>query len=193
MRVLMSWGVVCESVDELIFRAKNGGQTEFAEVAEMYEPLISSMVAKFSSGQLDVAVEEEDLRQEALTALFVAVMSYDSESPVSFGLYAKICIKNRLISALRKVKHDLIADDLFLSENSEELVSADPESEYIDRESYSMIRRAVDASLTEYERAVLKLYLRDMSYKEISESLGKTEKSVANALCRIKAKIKDRF
>lgn len=193
MKMLMPMGVVCESVDELIFRAKNGGQTEFAEVAEIYEPLISSMVARFSSGQQKIALEEEDLRQEALIALFVAVMSYDSESPVSFGLYAKVCIRNRLISALRKVKHDIIADDLFLSENSEELVSADPESEYIDKESYGMMRRAVDATLTEYERAVLKLYLRDMSYKEISETLGKTEKSVGNALCRIKAKIKDRF
>ena len=189
----MSWGVVCESVDELIFRAKNGGQTEFAEVAEIYEPLVASMVAKFSLGQQKPALEEEDLRQEALTALFVAVMSYDSESPVSFGLYAKICIKNRLISALRKVKHDLVADDLFFSENLEELVTSDPESEYIDKESYDMMRRAVDASLTKYERSVLKFYLRDMSYKEISEALGKTEKSVANALCRIKAKIKDRF
>ena len=189
----MSWGVVRESVDELIIRAKNGGQTEFAEVAEIYEPLISSMVAKFSSGQQKVALDEDDLRQEALIALFVAVMSYDPESPVSFGLYAKVCIRNKLISAFRKVKHDLIADDLFLSENAEELISADPESEYIDKESYAVMRRAVDASLTEYERAVLKLYLRDMSYKEISEALGKTEKSVGNALFRIKAKIKDRF
>ena len=42
--------------------------------------------------------------------------------------------------------------------------------------------------LSKYEMDVLKLYLRGLSYVEIASELGKTEKSIDNAVQRIRKK-----
>jgi RNA polymerase sporulation-specific sigma factor len=43
--------------------------------------------------------------------------------------------------------------------------------------------------LSKLEQQVLKLYLQGLSYEEIAEQLGKTEKSIDNALQRIRGKL----
>ena len=44
--------------------------------------------------------------------------------------------------------------------------------------------------LSPYEKKVFELYVAGMSVKEIAHELGKSEKSSANAVFRIKSKIK---
>jgi RNA polymerase sporulation-specific sigma factor len=48
----------------------------------------------------------------------------------------------------------------------------------------------VDEDGTEFELEVLRLYLNGFSYKIIGEKLGKTEKSVGNALSRVRKKLR---
>ena len=48
----------------------------------------------------------------------------------------------------------------------------------------------VISELSSYEKSVLKLYLDGHSYREIGLALNKSEKSVDNALYRIKSKLK---
>ena len=174
-------------MNNLIDRIKGGSQSAFAEVAERYEPLIESMVAKYSAS----GIEADDLRQEALTALFVAAVSYKCHDEVSFGLYAKVCIRNRIVSALRKNagRRDGVQDD-GSDVPSEE---SNPEREYIDRESYENLLEVIDEALTPSARSVFYLYLRDKSYREIADILKKDEKSVGNAIYRIKSKLKKRI
>ena len=47
----------------------------------------------------------------------------------------------------------------------------------------------LEKTLTELEREVLVLFLRDKSYAEIAETLGKSTKSVDNAIQRVKKKV----
>ena len=48
----------------------------------------------------------------------------------------------------------------------------------------------VISELSSYEKSVLMLYLNGHSYREIGLALNKSEKSVDNALYRIKSKLK---
>ena len=88
---------------EIILAAKKGDQLAFAELNSAYAPLIDSMTDQFCGTEEKKKSDREDLRQEASVAFYRALMSYDADqTEVSFGLYAKICIRNHLISLLRK-------------------------------------------------------------------------------------------
>ena len=49
----------------------------------------------------------------------------------------------------------------------------------------------MDTLLSKYERQVLELYLDGLSYGKIAEQLGKTEKSIDNAIQRIRKKLSE--
>ena len=59
----------------------------------------------------------------------------------------------------------------------------------MEKEDVAEIWRALDCALSPLERRVLALYLEGMSYREIADRLGKVEKSVDNAVQRIRKKL----
>ncbi len=177
-----------------ITKAAIGDQTAFHEIVKAFEPLIVSIIKKYDIRNSDY--DEDDLRQEATIALFGAVRTYNcSDYSITFGLYAKICINNRIISHLRKIKNNNIPiakqdpDDINCNI---ELFGTDynPENEIIDKESYKTLLNLIDKNLTSYEKSVFKFYILDKSYREIAAVLGSSQKSVDNAIYRIKNKIK---
>ena len=178
--------------NELI-AVKNGDKSAFEELLVKYEPLIFSEAAKIIAKNPDLRGEEEEMRQEGRMALYDAAMGYKENEAVTFGLYAKICVHNRLISYLRKLisrqkraeKADAVKVAQSTSGAAEELMFA--------YESSAMLRKLVSEALTDYERRVLLLYMEKKSYAEIAAQLGKDEKSVDNALCRAKGKIRKLF
>ena len=154
-------------MQKLILDIQNGVPLSFESVYSLYIPLINSVAEKYSGSSLTGA-GLEDLRQEAAIALYDAALAYNPERGVSFGLYAKICIKNRIIP-----QGDI-----------------DPEKLIISKESLADLERRISLSLTELERSVFDLYLASASYDDISAALGKPKKSIDNAMQRIKAKLR---
>lgn len=171
---------------QLIQRSRLGDQEAFSELVKQYQPLIRAAALKFSeSGLLDY----DDLRQEAAIALFGAVRTYKFENTnVTFGLYAKICIRNRMIELLRRSETGIV-ENHELTEDIEETEN-DPEKRAITDESFNLLLDNIDKSLTPLEKSIFGLYISGKSYREIAESLKKPTKSVDNAICRIKAKIR---
>ena len=83
---------------DLINAARRGDESAFETLLEAYEPLIDTVSRSFAK-ETDDSESHEDLRQEACIAFYKAVQTYDStQAEVSFGLYAKLCVRNRLIS-----------------------------------------------------------------------------------------------
>ena len=64
------------------------------------------------------------------------------------------------------------------------------EEAVIEKASYQQMYENVQKNLSAMEREVLELYLEGKDYTEIAEILGKTDKSIDNALQRIKSKIR---
>ena len=89
------------NVSDLIKKVKNGDDVAFEMLAEVYAPVVEkiagSVLRTVERQSLSAGGEiGEDLRQEARLALYRAAMSYDPEGDgqsVTFGLYAKICVK----------------------------------------------------------------------------------------------------
>lgn len=172
---------------------RNGNEHSFSALFSDYAPLISSLVAKY----IKDPSTEEDLRQEACIALYLAAMSFCEEGGTTFGLYAKVCIKNRLISCLRKYGRvdslEAASEDIDAYYARTEPYSseeADPLNMLIVGEDFLSLRRRIEGALTPYENAVFTRYAAGCSYREIARALGKDEKSVGNAVYRIKKKLK---
>lgn len=161
---------------------------EYARLLVRYRPLVDSMAEKYAALAEMSDADLEDLRQEGNIALYNAMVSYDhSQNEVTFGLYAKVCIRNRMISVLRKHKKE---DEVSFDDTNWD---SDPEKQLIDWENYRIVMGAVDNCLTDYERSVFRLYLQNKKYSEIASELQVNEKSVANALVRIKKKLKGKL
>lgn len=176
----------------LILQARKGDQQAFERLLDLYTPLIDSMTVKFRSAVS--AQDSEDLRQEALVAFYHAVKTFRLEQDqVQFGLYAKDCIRNRLISHLRTLKkHEntvLLEDEEspFSIETAEE---TDPTKRLLDEEAYLALYRRIKSTLSEYENRVWWLYLSGRTAKDIADALQTEEKSVQNALYRIRKKLR---
>ena len=61
----------------------------------------------------------------------------------------------------------------------------------INKERFVFMEERLSKELSKYETEVLKGYLAGKSYHEIAARLNKTEKSIDNALQRIKKKIEN--
>lgn len=176
----------------LVILAKEGDEASFAFLADKFKPLLDAAVAQYRAELLPQDVEE--LSQEALVAFHSAVKSYDpSYKNVSFGLYAKICVNKAIISALRAIwrrsRTDLIPIDDTLDAFGD-VGDVDPASELIERENAEELSRRISEHLSEYENRVWWLYFSGLSSAQIARVVGRSPKSVGNALCRIKQKLR---
>ncbi|MBR4292433.1 MAG: sigma-70 family RNA polymerase sigma factor [Clostridia bacterium] len=171
-----------------ISRSSDAGLSSNAldRLTEIYSPMIAQTVAKYSA-MIGSGGDIDDLRQEAVIALYKAARTYREDIGVTFGLYAKICIGNRMQSVMRKLSRSYVPYERV------KLIGGNPERGYIEREAYRSLRGKLDLLLTDYERRVLLMHLNGYSYKAISNALSKNEKSVDNALRRIRNKLRKSF
>lgn len=188
MRMLSECGALQTSADEsqLITRARLGDDAAFAALAAAYRRLIFWHVSRSAS---DIAATyRDDLFQEGLVGLLSAVRTYDGVSS-AFATYASSCISHSVISAARRYRKQSGCETVPLEE-TELGSSQSPESDFLDRESSSVLYERIFSELSAYEGTVFELYLSDRSYAEIARTVGKSEKSIANAICRIRKKLK---
>lgn len=179
-----------KDINSLIGDVKNGKPLSFDSVYSLYYPLIQSAVAKCMKAYCISESEHDDLCQEASLALYKAALAYDTTKGVSFGLYAKICIQNRIISYIRSNSKKSDADDTPYDFYCDLPGDGTPEQLIISEESLGELNSKIDSSLTDFERSVFRLYLEDLSYQDIACVLSRPKKSVDNAIGRIKAKLR---
>lgn len=139
--------------------------------------------------------DSEDLIQEGMVGLIHAVRTYDQERQALFRTYAEVCIRNRLLSAIRAAgrdKHSPLNHSLSLENPLFDMVSArgdNPEDMLIDREDWKERLSALKEQLSGFEAKILRLYLNGLSYGEIARQMGRSAKSVDNAVQRIRRKV----
>ena len=151
-----------------------------------------------------VGAEVEDLMQEGMIGLFSAIRSYDLGSKAKFSTFATTCIRNRVntfIKTNNREKHIPLNTyiSIYSGEDEEDEVpiyeqlideSPGPEEEVIESERFREMYADLDKRLSHVEGTVAKLYISGRSRAEIAEAIGKDEKSVNNALTRIRNKLK---
>lgn len=177
-----------KQVPSLIAEARHGSSHAFEDLLNLYAPLVNSMTEKML---WEGATEQdrEDFHQEALISFFRAMNHFDvTQDSVSFGAYAKRCIRNGLVSYLRTVRK--YGDVLPLEDDAAKEEVPDPGTGLVERERYRELCRQVSNTLSEYENRVWWLYLSGRTASEIATLFGKDERSVQNAVYRIRRKLR---
>jgi RNA polymerase sporulation-specific sigma factor len=175
----------------MIAAARSGSESNFKELIVLYEPLIMSLLSKFSSAAISKN-DIEDLHQELLIIFCNAVMKYNlDQDDVDFGLYAKICMERGMVSQLRAAKKraniEQMPDESLYSSDIEE---SDLGAYIIESEAVREMWKLINENLSEYENTVWNLHLAGLSSVEIAKEAKRDVKSIDNALCRIRKKLR---
>ena len=175
------------TLNALLTSAKSGDAAAFETLLDAYAPLIESLVSSFVKTDADLD-ERDDLRQEACIAFCNAVEHYDIEQKALFGVFAKVCVRNRLISYERKKQQRPHTVSLESEAGTSSL--SDPAQSMMEAEDYLSLCRRMEEILSPYENRIWRLYLSGLTAKEIAVQLSKDERSVQNAIYRIRKKLR---
>ena len=179
----------------LIYKAKAGDTLALDAIFAKYKQFITSISRKYYL----VCGDIEDLVIEGMMGLYKAILSYDESKNDNFKAYAYTIILREILGAIR---HDntnnnkMFSDMLFLDDEDGIQFTGDelnPEDDFLQNEKVKEMLQSIKEHLSAMENEVLGLYLDGFNYHDIALTLGKSDKSIDNALTRIKTKLKDIF
>ena len=177
-----------ESIRPLLEAAQKGSQEACDRLLARYRPLLRSLCSKYALENMSPQ-DREDLREEAERIFLCAVSTYDlTQTAVAFGLYAKICLRNGLVSELRSFRRRKRLDVIPVTE---EMMSSDDPAEHLaEEERFRQLYGMVRSRLSSFENQVWWMFVSGMSYADIACRVGKDERSVYNAIYRIRRKLR---
>lgn len=173
--------------------AQNGDDGATGALINRYKSVVRSISRRFFVKGAD----SDDLLQEGMIGLFKAITGYvepdGPDNTYAFDGFARKCIRNQILNEIRSLqsrKNDPLDDYVPFVEDCEELVGYidSPEDTVIESETRNSMTRELYSVLSELEKRVLVKYFDGIKYSEIAAELGCTEKTVANAMCRVRRK-----
>ena len=151
-------------------------EREFADIVREHKTTIYTVCYMFANDREEV----EDLFQEVLIALWQGLESFRGESALRSWIY-RISL-NTCISAERKKRRR--ADSVRLDMNINLFADTDDDSRQA-----QMLRQRI-ARLGVFDRAIILLWLENLSYEEIGAIVGISAKNVSVRLVRIREQLK---
>ena len=182
--------------DEALCAKSAGG---FSAAEEELVRRYGRLVRAFARPLFLAGGDSEDLIQEGMLGLLTAIRSFDPSKAASFHTYAEICIRSKLVTAVRAAQrdkhlplnHSISFETPLFDGTSEFLFSSEesPEDVVIGREELQERIDALKGQLSGFEAEILSYYLGGLSCAEIANRVGRTTKSIDNAVQRIRRKM----
>lgn len=153
----------------------------FTAMVSRHEKIIFSVCFFYATTE----VPFEDIRQEVLISLYKGYHSFRKECSESTWVY-KVCINTclfslrRLTSKIKTIPLEELQLTIFQEDNNNEFKE---KLEWL----YSMI-----AQLNPMDKALILMWLDELSYEEIAMNMGIPRNTVASRLYRIKEKLSPR-
>ena len=172
-------------ISDLILRVRDHDDLAFDELVRRYTPMMRKVILSFDS----LAYEYGELFSEACVALHIAAGRYDlDQQEVTFGLYARICIRNRIVDLIRKSEPDRNISDQDVEQMAYE---SNVERRLEEREIFNNLLQSAKSLLSDYEYRVLLLHIQGYKTAAIATMLSRSAKSVDNAKSRLFRRLRD--
>ena len=187
--------------EQLVKMAQEGSETAEEILIEKYKGLVKNKAKTYYI----TGADSEDVVQEGMIGLFKAIRSFDADKQAAFKTFADTCVNSQILSAIKKAnrkrhrplnesvslnkeaddeKHDISVGDIMHAS-----MDNDPEALLLLQEVVDYLKTYDSGLFSKFEREVWVEKLKGRNYMEIAERLGRSPKSVDNALQRIKKKI----
>ncbi len=190
--------------DEFLFDMVSESNEEVRDsLYEKYEPLIKFIVKKYMTSANKYGLDYNDLIQEANVGFTDALNSYDEQKEASLKTFISLCIKRKLINAIRKaqttknkMQQASLSLDYDYDKNGLPLIdvikdeTADPLLKFSEQENEKVLLQKIKKELSKNEQKVFSYLLKGLNYKEIALLLDKTEKQIDNTIQRIRNKVR---
>lgn len=176
------------SDEELVLLSRESVEAETVLLIRYFR-LVRFHARRYANTITDI----EDFIQEGCIALLRAIKQFDSSKNIRFSSFAQVCMTNRMKSVLRREKYVPVPIENLLQkmEESGKLVDDNtPENILMQKESYENCRTQVMAILSKKEWDILQYILQGCSYAQTAKRLNISEKSVDNAMQRIRKKMR---
>ncbi|SHK76074.1 RNA polymerase sporulation-specific sigma factor [Clostridium cavendishii DSM 21758] len=190
-----------KSDEEVAIEAKNGSSRAQEYLINKYEYFVKSKAKSYFL----IGADKEDIYQEGMIGLYKAIRDFRTDKLASFKAFAELCVTRQIITAIKtatRQKHIPLNTYVSLNkpiyeEDSDRTLLdvlvgfkiTDPEEVVISKEEMARIEGEMLKVLSDLEMEVLLSYLDGKSYQEIACDLDRHEKSVDNALQRVKRKL----
>ena len=176
--------------------AKVGDNEAIEKILMNYKDYISKSSKLFYLNGGD----RDDLKQEGYIGLLKAIKYFDKKKCDNFDVFAHLCIKRQIFTAIRKsnnignqgLNSAVEDDESKISKNKNFEKSIDfysPEDILISKELIKLLHIFLLKNLTRMERRVVFFLFRGCSYKDIAERLSEDPKKIDNCIQRIKRKV----
>ena len=179
---------------------KNGNIDALNKIMERYKSYVYLKAKPFFL----VGAEREDIIQEGMIGLFKAIKGYNFEKDVSFRIFADLCIRRQIMTAIKastRQKHIPLNSYLSLNKTAFdeeddrtviEMLDIDSVPDPLDtittKETYQKIGSTMSEVLSDFEQKVFSEYINGESYADIAKKINSHPKAVDNAVQRIKKK-----
>ena len=172
-------------INELIMLCRNHNDDAFDQLVQRYTPMMRKVVSSFDATGYDT----DELFAEGCVALHIAAQRYDLEQDeVTFGLYARICVRNRILDMLRRSDSEQTFSELDVEQMTDE---DSVEDKLADREIFDRLLVSAKNLLSDYEYRVLLLHIQGYKTSAIATILDRSAKSVDNAKFRLFRRLRD--
>lgn len=187
--------------EALAMLAAKGNEAAVEYLIQDYKELVKSKASLYFM----FGADRDDIVQEGMIGIFKAIMNYNPEKGASFKTFADICVNRQIISAIKtagRQKHaplnhsisldkPVSEDDLSytLGETLAAGTDTDPEQALLMGEMAEILFSNQESFLSEFERFVLGEIIKGKSYRDIAKENDKADKSVDNAIQRIRRKL----
>ena len=147
-------------IGELILLCRARDDSAFDELVRRYTPMMRRVITSFSGASLDFS----ELFSEACVALHLAVTRYELEqSDVTFGLFARICVRNRIVDFLRASDNLPKVSELDIEQLSDSIA----------------LSQSIAKMPPLWRRIVLLRYYRNMTQQQTADMLGLSQVKVS--------------
>ena len=193
------YGVMAD--EDVVEMAQDGSNSAVEYLLTKYQ----SFVIARASSYFVVGGSREDIIQEGMIGLYKAIRDFRGERLAFFRPFADMCIRRQIITAIKtatRQKHIhfnyavSLDRPIYKAEDSTTLLdvcsagkASNPEDIVVSQEKIEDIEATIAEVLSDLEREVLVAFLDGKSYRQIASKLGIKQKSVDNALQRVKKKL----
>ena len=187
--------------EQLVECARSGDLQAEEYLYHKYKPFVRYCARSYFL----IGADYDDIMQEGMIGMHKAIRDFRPERQATFRSFAELCIKRQIITAIKtatRQKHMplntyvSLNKPLYEDEGERTLIDVitsartmNPEELFISREQMQDMEDKLSRIASEFEWEVLTSYLQGMNYIEIAHDLGRSIKSVDNALQRVKKKL----
>lgn len=170
--------------EELVAAVQNGEQEAFSHIINRYQGKIHAYVHRL----INHTEEAVDITQDVFLKAYKHLHTVDTSRKFSSWLYR--IAHNESVNWLKKKSRAKVESLEAHVEAGYQLADrADVAETYAREEEQAMVRRAIDQLPEKYRDVMERRYLKQQSYQEISEALGKPINTIGTLINRAKKQV----